>query len=81
MTIKEAIALGKENGEWFVSPDPVSVLVIFWNKDIKDVDETELDLYANDKESELAALWESLVEEMSSLSNLVQEVCMCSLKE
>lgn len=74
MTIREAIAEAKRIGEWsVVSHNPTSVAVGFKNKFGKD-DETELDLYEDDKESELEELWTSLCTELESDLNSITYV-------
>ena len=74
MTIKEAIEKAKERQEWGATPhEPTSVAVLFAEKTGQWY-ETELDLYEEDKETELAGLWESLCDEMESATDLVVEV-------
>ena len=77
MTIKEAVRKARERQAWGVTPhEPASVAVLFADKSGQWY-ETELDLYADDKETELAGLWESLCGEMGSAADLVVEVKAC----
>jgi len=63
MTIKEAIKVAKENGEWCVSPyEPTSVNVGFINNDGHE-DETQFDLLEN-FEKELEDMWDELHREL-----------------
>ena len=74
MTIKEAIKEAKERSDWsIVAYEPTSVTVEFMTVD-KYRDETELDLFGENKELELAYLWKELCEEFDSLPNLVLAV-------
>ena len=73
MTIRRAIMEAKRDGAWRPYRKPVSVLVIFENVDGRQ-DETELDLYCVDKDTELSELWETLCREMDSAPHLVLAV-------
>lgn len=67
MTILEAISVAKETGDWRVTPgEAVSVNIEFTSRNNNE-DETQLDLYSENKESELATLWESLEEEFEAI--------------
>ncbi len=71
MKITEAIQKSKKNCTWNITPhSPTSVLVRFMTNDQKE-DETELDLYEENKEEELSDLWSSLAKEMESSKNQV----------
>ena len=70
MTIHKAVNEARTNGSWRRFRKPISVIVVFETIYGKS-DETELDLYCRDKESELADLWEDLCREMDSLPHLV----------
>lgn len=65
MTVAEAVAKAREDGSWDDSSDILEVNVGFRNYDGKE-DETQLDLYCNDKVKELERLWDSLYLEMDS---------------
>lgn len=71
MEIKMAIETAKKDGNWsIVSNKPTSVAVVFVNN-ANIEDETELDLYSEDLESELVELWGTLAEEMDSAKDKV----------
>ena len=80
MTIQEAIAEAKKNFEWsIVQYEPTTVRIGFLSKwyetdDNYHHDETEFDLYDEDKETELAELWESQCEELGSALDKVEYV-------
>ena len=74
MTIKAAIEQAKQDYVWTaVYGAPMTVSVCFRNMD-GEVDETELDLYEDDKETELEELWESLCDEMDSAPDKIVSV-------
>lgn len=74
MEIKMAIKIAKKDGNWSIVPNkPTSVAVVFVNN-ANIEDETELDLYSEDLESELVELWEMLAEEMDSAKDKVISV-------
>lgn len=71
MEIKMAIETAKKDGNWsIVSNKPTSVAVVFVNN-ANIEDETKLDLYSEDLESELVELWGTLAEEMDSAKDKV----------
>ena len=74
MTIAEAIKKAKERQRWNITPhEPTSVSVLFAENSGQWY-ETDLNLYQEDKETELAELWASLCEEMASKEDRVVEV-------
>lgn len=74
MTMLDAIAEAKRQYMWSVtSHEPTSVAVVFYRYD-QTSDETELDLYSDDPETELIELWESLAAEMESAIDQVISV-------
>jgi len=76
MTIREAVAEARKDGNWVNVPalEPAVVVVCFRSKYSK-YDHMELDLYNEDKEDELDTLWESLYEESGAVSaDAVNEV-------
>ena len=74
MEIKMAIERAKKDGNWsIITNKPTSVVVSFINN-ANIEDETELDLYSEDLESELAELWDMLAEEMDSAKDKVISV-------
>lgn len=74
MTIAESIRKAKEEQNWNVVPnEPTSVSVLFADNSGQWF-ETELDLYGDNKEVELAELWASLCEEMDSKEDRIVEV-------
>lgn len=74
MEIKMAIERAKKDGNWsIITNKPTSVVVSFMNN-ANIEDETELDLYSEDLESELAELWDMLAEEMDSAKDKVISV-------
>ena len=72
MTIKSAIFEAKRNGMWNAEK-PTSVNVLYMTKWLFE-DETQLDLYSDDKEKELISLWKSLEVEMGALNKSVIQV-------
>lgn len=80
MTIAQAIQQAKENYDWQPVPgEPASVQVRFINRDGQD-DETELNLYADNKEQELGELWASLHDEMSADLDSITGVSLIDLQ-
>lgn len=74
MEIKMAIERAKKDGNWsIITNKPTSVVVSFMNN-ANIEDETELDLYSEDLESELAELWDMLAEEMDLAKDKVISV-------
>ena len=73
MTIRRAVSEARRTGSWMRFRQPISVIVVFETIDGKS-DETELDLYCVDKESELSDLWDDLCREMDSLPHLVLSI-------
>ena len=80
MTITMAIQQAKENYDWQPVPGaPASVRVRFINSNGQD-DETELDLYSDNKEQELDELWASLHDEMSADLDSITGVSLIDLQ-
>lgn len=74
MTIAEAIEKAKEKQRWNVAPHVPTTVAVLFQENRGQWFETELDLYAEDKEKELAELWASLCDEMESAENRIVEV-------
>lgn len=63
MTIRQAVDYAKQNYEWILTHDPITVAVGFNGND-----ETTFDLYGDDQDKirDLEELWEDQYEEMES---------------
>ena len=67
MTIKEAIAVAKNLGEWsVVKHEPTSVNVGFIETDNFRENEVQLDTWGDDHEAELESVWNDLCREFGS---------------
>lgn len=76
MTIPEAIKAAIAQYDWTPNhTTPTSVVVVFDAHGHED--ETELDLYSDQQETELNTLWSSLCAEMNSTVDGVISVQMC----
>lgn len=64
MLMSDAI-INAKTSTWRSTNSPVSVLVNFVNKELDD-DQTEFDLYSQNKEQELVELWNSVYAEFTT---------------
>jgi hypothetical protein len=74
MTIAEAIKKAKEKQKWNVAPHVPTTVAVLFQENRGQWFETELDLYGEDKETELTELWASLCDEMDSSEDRIVEV-------
>ena len=78
MTVRKAIKEAVKMQNWnVVENEPTSVEVWFLSKDhphLDNPDNTLIDLFEKDKETEFAELWESLAEEFKSDPNSIVAV-------